>query len=116
MVITDSAVDILEAPMNVSVGLSQAILNLTCSVRRDNVFMEIDGLLTDLNDPELRARGFEHGPATRANGVSTIRVMMELREENNNTRIACFGSDTLRDGRREDIFSPSVTITILGKV
>ena len=115
--VADAVVDILEAPMNASVLLSQGTLALTCSVRRENVFMEIDGLVTGHDDPVLHARGFAYGAATQTAGVSTIQVTMELREGNNNTRIACLGTDSIgAGGRREDVFSPLVYITILSKL
>jgi hypothetical protein len=76
--------------------------------------MEIDGLLTGLDDENLRARGFTYsGQFHTEDGVRNQQVTMELREENNNTRVACLGRDD-NPTRRDDINSPTAYVTILG--
>ena len=93
-------------------------LDLVCRVRRDNVFMEIDGQLAGMDgnvDQELRRRGFMFMNQEQTPGVSTQLVMMELNEGNNNTRVACVATDNAGDTRRPNIFSPDAFITILSK-
>jgi hypothetical protein len=76
--------------------------------------MEIDGLLTGFNDEVLRARGFVYSGQIRTmDGVRHQQVTMELREENNNTRVACVGRDD-HPTRRDDVNSPVAYVTILG--
>ena len=112
--------DVIEAPQNVTVGVGDPPLELICRLRRDNVYMEIDDQIVGLGgaDEFLRERGFmymgqEHNLTF---GFSTQRVVMELTEGNNNTKVACIGADNGNsEASRVDIITPDVFITIIGK-
>ena len=112
--------DVLEAPQNVTVGVGDPPLELICRMKRDNVYMEIDDIIVGLDnrDDYLCGRGFmlmgqEHNLTF---GVSTQRVVMELTEGNNNTKVVCLAADDAESSRsRVDIVTPDVFITIIGK-
>ena len=114
--------DVLEAPQNVTVGVGDPPLELICRVRRENVYMEIDDIIVGLDDRDdyLRGRGFmlmgqEYNSTF---GVSTQRVVMELTEGNNNTKVVCLAADNANSEAsrsRVDIVTPDVFITIIGK-
>lgn len=82
--------EILEAPTNITVGLNQDPLTLTCRVRGDNVFIRVDGDIINHNT----AMDFREKGITATNGIYngveiTQRVTVELSVINNNTNIIC---------------------------
>lgn len=109
--------DILEAPGNITVGLGQATFNLTCRIRRENVGIEIDRLLVGFDEIDLDGRGITVYPQTSVGSgndtVTTQLFSLEFIEINNNTIVACLGTD---EGFTNDIASPDAFITILGIV
>ena len=112
--------DVLEAPQNVTVGVGDQPLELICRLRRVNVYMEIDDIIVGLGirDENLRGRGFMFMGQVHNEtfGFNTQRVVMELTEGNNNTKVVCIGADDTGDSRsRVDIITPDVFITIIGK-
>jgi hypothetical protein len=107
-----TGVIIIEAPENVTVGLGRDDLTLTCRVRNANsLFMEIDDLLAGYDDQDfLNERGIIYSEATM-NGTRILHARMELRKENNNSRVACIGRAE-SDG--EPYASEFAYVTILG--
>jgi hypothetical protein len=107
-----TGVIIIEAPENITAGLGQDNLTLTCRVRNaTSLFMEIDDLLSGFDDDEdFNERGIIYSEATM-NGTRILHARMELRKENNNSRVACIGRAE-SDG--EPYASEFAYVTILG--
>jgi hypothetical protein len=102
---------VIEAPENITVGLGQDDLTLTCRVRNaSSLFMEFDSN-TSLDIEVLNKRGIFPLPLDfLSNGTKILRVKMELRNENNNSRVACLG----RDSDEKPYASEFAYVTILG--
>ena len=80
--------------------------------------MEINGQIVTLGgaDEFLRERGFMFmGQVHNLTlGFATQRVVMELTEGNNNTKVVCIGADDNSSRSRVNIVTPDVFITIIG--
>ena len=82
--------EILEAPRNVTVGLGQGPLSLTCHVRGDTIFIRVDNEVIDHRN--FSDRGIVVGNTNYNGEIATQRLTVELTVCNNNTAIVCIGT------------------------
>ena len=104
-------VEILRSPANMTVGLNQGSVTVTCLVRGENLFIRVDGMLYGHNSiDKFMRRGITLSNENNTHGEIHQSVTVPATEINNNTVIVCYATD--RD--HDTVSSDEATIFIAG--
>ena len=101
--------------MNMTVGINQEPLNLTCSVRAEEIYVLINGVFADSNNKkQLQEQGIYFSPTMNMNDIQSQQVTFtRFTAALNNTSITCTAVNGIGSDPQDS--SITATITVVGK-